>query len=266
MSLKLYNADSKWCDFLRTFDRCVPYTMDKKSTRPFVGIVLSVNGFNYFAPLTSPKEKHLTMKNQIDFFKINGGKWGAINFNNMIPINIKSIKEVDLKILPTDSEENRNYKTLLANQTSWCNLNRDKILSQASKLYNIVVNGQAWEGLAKRCCNFKVLENELVKLEHLGQINTTNQKCDEILKANPELKAKLNAAAAEYFSKHNLPPFDSSSPADERYEMRNIILNENPKLKEEYVKAKKEYEQGQLAESSKNSPTHKDDLTPQHRR
>lgn len=36
-------------------DPCVPYTMDRKSSRPFVGIVFSVNGFHYYAPLTSPK-------------------------------------------------------------------------------------------------------------------------------------------------------------------------------------------------------------------
>lgn len=50
------------------------------------GILFTVNGFHYYAPLTSPKPKHLQMKNQIDFLKINQGQWGAINFNNMIPV------------------------------------------------------------------------------------------------------------------------------------------------------------------------------------
>ena len=78
------------------------------------------------------------------------------------------------------------------------------------------------------------------------QKETAVKKCDEILKANPELKAKLNAAAAEYLSKHNLPPLDSSSSADKRYEMRNKILKENPELMEEYINAKSEYEKKQL--------------------
>ena len=40
----------------------------------------------YFAPLSSPKQKHLKMKNDIDFYKLSNGKLGAINFNNMIPV------------------------------------------------------------------------------------------------------------------------------------------------------------------------------------
>ena len=67
-------VDTTYCDFLRKTDPCVPYTMDKKSIRPFVGIVFSVNGFHYYAPLTSPKPKHLQMKNQIDFLKIKDGE------------------------------------------------------------------------------------------------------------------------------------------------------------------------------------------------
>lgn len=36
MKFFFYRADSKYCDFLRKTDKCVPYTMDKKASRPFV--------------------------------------------------------------------------------------------------------------------------------------------------------------------------------------------------------------------------------------
>ena len=74
MNFSFYTVDPAYCDYLRKTDPRVPYTMDKKSIRPFVGIVLTVNDFHYYAPLTSPKPKHLHMKNQIDFLKINKGK------------------------------------------------------------------------------------------------------------------------------------------------------------------------------------------------
>ena len=74
-----YTIDTDYCDYLRKFDSKVPYTMDSKQTRPFIGILLTVNENTYYAPLSSPKPKHLKMKNQIDFIKINSGKWGAIN-------------------------------------------------------------------------------------------------------------------------------------------------------------------------------------------
>jgi len=67
MHLSFSCADSVYCDFLRQTDPCVPYTMDKKETRPFVGVVFEINGINYYAPLSSPKHKHLKMKNQLNW-------------------------------------------------------------------------------------------------------------------------------------------------------------------------------------------------------
>lgn len=158
MSFSFYMVDSDYCDYLRKHDPCVPYTMDHKAIRPFVGIVFSINGFHYYAPLTSPKPKHLTMKNQIDFLKINQGEWGAINFNNMIPVHTSRLTKAEMKILETDSKQDISYKNLLSNQLSWCNSHRDTILKQAQKLYQIITEGKSWRNLATRCCNFALDE------------------------------------------------------------------------------------------------------------
>ena len=72
-------------------------SFDIKNRRPFVGIILKINGINYFAPLSSPKEKHLNMKNNIDFIKINKGRDGVINLNNMIPIPEEQCYEINIK-------------------------------------------------------------------------------------------------------------------------------------------------------------------------
>lgn len=162
MNFSFYRADSEYCNFLRKSDPCVPYTMDKKETRPFIGIVFSVNGYHYYAPLTSPKPKHLTMKNQIDFMKINNGLWGAINFNNMIPIHSKCLLPVEINILPTDDKETIAYKNLLVNQLSWCNKteNAIHISEKAQKLYDTIVENRAWKKLADRCCKFAVDERQ----------------------------------------------------------------------------------------------------------
>jgi protein AbiQ len=64
MSLSFFSVDTAYCEFLRKSDPCVPYTSDKKEKRPFVGIVFTINETGYYAPLTSPKQKHLKMKNQ----------------------------------------------------------------------------------------------------------------------------------------------------------------------------------------------------------
>ena len=61
MKFSFYRADALYCDYLRKSDPCVPYTMDQKEARPFIGIVLTLNDYDYYAPLTSPKPKHLHM-------------------------------------------------------------------------------------------------------------------------------------------------------------------------------------------------------------
>lgn len=182
MSFSFFMVDAKYCDFLRKNDPCVPYTMDKKSIRPFVGIVFSVNGFHYYAPLTSPKPKHLHMKSQIDFLKIKNGEWGAINFNNMIPVPIDSLTKVEIKLSPADTKADIDYKNLLSNQLSWCNSNRDTILKQASKLYALITQGKAWGNLAGRCCQFSLDEQQcLIYEKGIARIDTQNKITPESL-------------------------------------------------------------------------------------
>lgn len=172
MNLKFYRADEGYCEFLRKSDPCVPYVQDAKNIRPFVGILISVNRLDYFAPLTSPKPKHLNMKSQLDFMKINGGVWGAINFNNMIPIHPSCLTVVDMKATPTDSKAIADYKHLLANQLSWCNSNRGRIVTQAEKLYHLIISQKARPELMKRCCNFAIDEEQCRAYCKLHRIKT----------------------------------------------------------------------------------------------
>ena len=95
--LILARLDIDYCNYLRQYDDKVPYNYDKKKLRPFVGVLLEVNNCMYFAPLSSPKPKHLKLKAKIDFLKIDHGKLGAINFNNMLPVTENNIIKIDLR-------------------------------------------------------------------------------------------------------------------------------------------------------------------------
>ena len=91
--LTLYYIDSDYINYLREFDNRVPY--NKNARRPYIGIVYVYNNNNYFAPLSSPKPKHLTMNEKaIDIFKIDHGKLGIVNINNICPILLKSIPKI----------------------------------------------------------------------------------------------------------------------------------------------------------------------------
>ena len=112
----LVRIDIDYCNYLRKFDNKVPYNSGNKKLRPFVGILFEVNNVTYFAPLASPKPKHLKLKTKIDFMKIDNGKLGAINFNNMLPVTEKNISKIDLdKKLSTKQE--KYYNELLKKTT-----------------------------------------------------------------------------------------------------------------------------------------------------
>lgn len=88
----------------------------RKKKRPFIGIVLSINGIDYFAPLFSPKEKHKKLVNKIDFIQLDNGKLGGINLNNMIPVPKNVLTKVDIYITKNDDEDTIKYKKLLQSQ------------------------------------------------------------------------------------------------------------------------------------------------------
>ena len=100
------------------------------------------------------------MKNTIDFLKIDKGRLGAINFNNMIPIPLEECELIDI-----ENEENENYRNLLYKQIDWCNEknNINIILNKAQNLYYKVINNKLPERIIKRCCDFKMLEEKSKK-------------------------------------------------------------------------------------------------------
>lgn len=160
-------VDSEYCDYLRKSDSCVPYTMDRKSNRPFVGVLLQIHNMSYYAPLSSPKPKHRNMKNQLDLLKIDDGRYGVINFNNMIPIHNNSMTPVCLDISSTDSPSDKQYKALLSNQLTWCNVNKNLIIQKAQRLYHIIASGKGWDSLNARCCNF--IQDEILLQQYCIQ-------------------------------------------------------------------------------------------------
>lgn len=76
----------------------------------------------YYAPLSSPKLKHMNIKNNIDIIKIDGGRLGVVNFNNMIPVTSFNYEIIDLNVKPKDSSELKR-QILLKSQLLWLNKN-----------------------------------------------------------------------------------------------------------------------------------------------
>lgn len=156
---KLATVNSEYCDYLREFDYRVSYNANKKKLRPFVGVLFEIDKIKYFAPLSSPKPKHLRMKNKIDFYKLDNGKLGAINFNNMIPVIEGEYYIIDMNVKGLKRGE-KQYKILLSNQLRWLNRYGKSLRENALNLYNKKVENRLPKKINERCCDFKLLEEK----------------------------------------------------------------------------------------------------------
>lgn len=152
-TLKIYYLDENYINYLRKFDSRVAY--NKKMTRPYIGVVYTLNGLNYFAPLSSPKPKHLKMSDKaIDIFKIRNGELGIININNMIPTPIECITEA----LPTITDEE--YKTLVKDQTTFINNHKKDLFTKIRYFTLQYDKGNLPDKVKERCCDFRLLEEK----------------------------------------------------------------------------------------------------------
>lgn len=149
--VRLIYVDSKFIKYLYRYDSHVMFNKGQK--RPYIGVLFEIKGHKFYAPLTHPKEKYKTMKNDVDFMRIRGGELGAINFNNMIPVHEEAIIPIIIS-----SIEDIKYKMLLINQIKFFDEHETEILNKAVKLYKSFKNGTLRTAVKDRCCNFPYLE------------------------------------------------------------------------------------------------------------
>lgn len=119
--------------------------------RKYIGVVLKINDFYYFAPLSSFKEKHKKMKNTIDFIKIK--ELAVINLNNMFPVPLKEVEYYDISL-----EKDIAYKNLLQTEYRFVKKNQEDICKKAFNVYKHKIQNGNKTNLSKRCVDFKLLE------------------------------------------------------------------------------------------------------------
>lgn len=57
---QFYHVEDKYIRYLHSIESRVQF--NKGQRRPYVGIVLSINGVDYYVPLESPKPNHANIK------------------------------------------------------------------------------------------------------------------------------------------------------------------------------------------------------------
>lgn len=115
------------------------------------GVVLEINEFKYYVPISSYKKKqnnNILIKLEDDRF--NQIK-GSLRFNYMFPIKDEYISKRDFNKEPPARKE------FLRRQWVFCNTISDEIKKMALETYSSVISGTD-KGLIYASCDFKLLE------------------------------------------------------------------------------------------------------------
>lgn len=149
MCLKLYTIDNSYVEFLRANKRLANVFENKADRnhfiRKYIGVVLSIEPYRYYVPLSSPKdtdyvdkEKNIIRKSIIPIIRIisqnkNGVAElkGTLKFSSMIPVPQTAITYYDIA-----KETDEDYKILVEKEYDFIKKNKEKILKNASVLYN----------------------------------------------------------------------------------------------------------------------------------
>ena len=148
--LRVYRISDHYMKYLHSRDNKVQY--NKKAKRPYVGVVFSFGGYKYFVPMESPKPNHTKIKPGKHIMKLDGGKYGLLGFNNMVPVHRDALIALDI-----DAEPDSKYRELLKRQAVICNRLKADILNHAQLTYfDVVENNNKF--LVNISCDFKKLE------------------------------------------------------------------------------------------------------------
>jgi protein AbiQ len=168
-NLKLYTINTDYINYLKRFQHHIWDNEEKSRLRPYVGIVFEIDKYKYYAPLSSPKQKHDKMRDGLDFIKIeykNELKC-VINLNNMIPVD-----DSDLSLIDIENEESL-YANLLSVEIIGIRKKKDIICNNARILHNKVTkhrNEKHNEKLIQICYNFLFLEQNMSEYIELKEI------------------------------------------------------------------------------------------------
>lgn len=153
-NIKLYEIDAKYINYLSAFAEHLFHNKQagQSNERKYIGVILTVNDTEYFAPLSSFKPKHAHMQEALDFIKIKN--YAVININNMFPVPAGLAEYVDIS-----KERNQKYKSLLLAEYRAIKAMQEKIRKNAQLVYKHKVENGSSTALAKRCNDFLLLES-----------------------------------------------------------------------------------------------------------
>ena len=157
MDLFFYDVDADYVKYLKAAEKTkrgftrVPDVEYENERKMVCGVVLEMNGYKYYVPVSSYKKKqpnNLLIRLEDDSF--NQVK-GSLRFNYMFPVDDRYITKCDF------NKEKPGRKEFLRRQWVFCNTITTDIKEMAEDTYNGVISG-ADAALINASCDFKLLE------------------------------------------------------------------------------------------------------------
>ncbi len=107
--LHLYQIKTSYVKYLNQFDKKILNNEKNNNIRPYIGVVFEINQFKYYVPLSSPKSKHHSWRDRLDFIRLedDSNLIAVLNINNMIPVPLSEITLLNI------ANEPEPYKSLL---------------------------------------------------------------------------------------------------------------------------------------------------------
>ena len=167
---KLYSVSDEYVEWLRKdFPNVYSNKINSRThTRKYLGVVLQVGQYNYYVPMSSPKDSDYQIagsnkvikKSIVPIIRIvvknSAGEKelkGTLRISHMIPV-----PESELELYDLENESDDTYKDLIQNEMIFIRKNREKIDSNAKLLYRQKIANDTTAGYVKSALDYKALE------------------------------------------------------------------------------------------------------------
>lgn len=171
-NLNWYIIKKEYIEYLKLFDNKVQNIDYNDKLKPYVGIVLDINNFKYYVPITSAKSKYISKYNNLDIVYIrdnNQKLLGVLNLNNMIPVGNREITLLDFTKLRkyrkfANLDEEYKYISFLSMEIVYIRLLSKVITKKAQKVYLEKIN-RPNSRISQRTNDFKLLEEKCLEYQ-----------------------------------------------------------------------------------------------------
>lgn len=168
--MKIYSVSDRYIEYLREiYPNVYSNKIENRThTRKYVGIVISIENYNYYIPMSSPKdsdyqvagEGKVIKKSIVPIIRIvvknSAGEKelkGTLRISHMIPV-----PESELILYDLENESDDHYKDLVHDEIIFIRKNKDKILSNAKLLYKQKRENDASAGYIKSALPYEDIE------------------------------------------------------------------------------------------------------------